>query len=341
MCLYPKLIKNPKYKVNKKNGGNVPPVYDNRVLYVPIGCQKCIECRKQKARNWQVRLSEEIKKDKSGKFIAITFDSESLKKLSEELTDAEGYTLDNAIATLAMRRFLERWRKKYKISVKHWFITELGQTNTERIHMHGILFTNISNEIISEIWKYGIISVGKRKYYNGKQLDDNPTGYVNGATINYIIKYVLKGDKVHQEYEAKILTSAGIGSKYMETENAKTNTYKGDKTNETYKTKQGTQLALPKYYRNKIYNDDEREALWIHKLDKGERYVLGQKIIIKNDEDEKQYFKMLELAREKNNRLGYGDDSINWERKRYENQLRRLKRNEQYKSKNPNAQNCG
>ena len=38
MCLYPKLIKNRKYIANKKNGGNIPPVYDLRVLTVPIGC---------------------------------------------------------------------------------------------------------------------------------------------------------------------------------------------------------------------------------------------------------------------------------------------------------------
>ena len=34
MCLYPKLIKNPKYKANKKNGGNIPAVFDERVKLV-------------------------------------------------------------------------------------------------------------------------------------------------------------------------------------------------------------------------------------------------------------------------------------------------------------------
>ena len=35
MCLYPKLIKNPKYKASKKNGGKIPAVYDIR-LYVNV-----------------------------------------------------------------------------------------------------------------------------------------------------------------------------------------------------------------------------------------------------------------------------------------------------------------
>jgi hypothetical protein len=51
MCLYPKFIRNRKYTVTKKNGGNVPEVKDKRALMVPVGCGKCIECKKQKARN--------------------------------------------------------------------------------------------------------------------------------------------------------------------------------------------------------------------------------------------------------------------------------------------------
>ena len=43
MCLYPRLIENPKYKITKKNGGEVPPILDNRVKFVPIGCGNCYE----------------------------------------------------------------------------------------------------------------------------------------------------------------------------------------------------------------------------------------------------------------------------------------------------------
>ena len=48
MCLYPKFIDNPRYRKNKKNGGIIPAVSDERVLLVPIGCGKCMECKKQK-----------------------------------------------------------------------------------------------------------------------------------------------------------------------------------------------------------------------------------------------------------------------------------------------------
>ena len=97
-----------------------------------------------------------------------------------------------------------------------------------------------------------------------------------------------------------------------------------EKTIETYKTREGVELALPVYYRNKIYNEDERESLWLEKLDKEERYVCGVKVDISQGEDE--YYKLLEMMRQKNKRLGYGDDAKNWELKKYENERRNLKK---------------
>ena len=68
MCLYPKLIKNPKYRPNKKNNYNPPICEDERVLYVPVGCGNCIECRNQKKREWQTRMNEEIKHDNTEQY---------------------------------------------------------------------------------------------------------------------------------------------------------------------------------------------------------------------------------------------------------------------------------
>ena len=100
-----------------------------------------------------MRLYEEVKANRNGKFITLTFSNESIIQLTKELT-GKGYTLDNQIATLATRRFLERWRKKTSKSIRHWLVTELGQTNTERIHLHGIIYTDQIDEI-KNIWGYG------------------------------------------------------------------------------------------------------------------------------------------------------------------------------------------
>ena len=236
MCLYPKLIKNRKYTSTKKNGGIIPAVVDERTLYVPIKCGKCIECMKAKNREWQVRLNEEIRTDKTGQFITLTFTEEALidleKELTKELTNKTEKIEENIIATRAVRLFLERWRKKYKKSIKHWLVTELGHQGTERLHIHGLLFTKEDKKTIEKIWKYGFIFIGD---------------YTNEKTINYIVKYINKIDEHHKGYEPIILTSAGIGKNYINRYDARLNSYKGENTNEVYKTRTGNKLKLPIY----------------------------------------------------------------------------------------------
>jgi hypothetical protein len=321
MCLYPKLIKNRKYLANKKNGGNVPPINDKRVLYVPVGCGKCMECKKQKARNWSVRLQEEIRHNKKQcYFVTLTYNEKELQKLENE-TELKGYDRDNEVTRISIRRFLERWRKKYKKSVKHWFVTEIGGNYTERIHVHGLIWTDKKEEI-ENIWKYGKIWIGE---------------YVNSKTINYIVKYINKVDNKHKYYNSKIYTSAGIGKGYTERTDIKNNKYKPNETNEYYTTRQGIKLPLPIYYRNKIYTEEEREKLWIEKLDKEKRYVNGVEVdISKGDE---KYYKLLKIAQLKNERLGYGNNKINWDLKRYENERRNLKKLERVKKLNDKNKN--
>ena len=277
MCLYPTIIKNRKYISNKKNGGNIPPVKDERVKYVPIGCQNCMECRKQKQRGWQVRLLEDIEHHRNGKFITLTFSNESYADLAEECKGIEGYELDNAIATLAVRRFLERWRKKYTTSLRHWLVTELGHQGTEHVHIHGIIWTNEPLTEVEEKWKYGFMWKGD---------EERKLNYVNACTVNYITKYISKVDLDHMYYKSIVLTSAGIGREYTKNWSSTQNKYKGKETIETYRTTTGHKIAMPIYWRNKIYNDQEREQLWLYRLDKNERWVCGEKI---KPDDTKKY----------------------------------------------------
>ena len=314
MCLYPKLIKNRKYTATKKNKGIIPELKDKRAEYVPVGCGKCIECMKQKARSWYIRLQEEIKVNKTGKFVTLTFSNEYIYKLSENLK-SEGYNLDNDICKIAVRRFLERWRKKHKKSVKHWLVSEIGGHGSENIHLHGIIFTDNVKDI-KEIWKYGYVFIGD---------------YVNCKTISYITKYITKTDVKHKYYTQIVLCSPGIGSNYINSHNAKNNIYKGKDTNEFYKNQQGYKMNLPIYYRNNIYNDNEKENLWLMKLDKNIRYVCGEKIDVSITDD--NYYNVLNFHQKRNKILGYGDDKKDWNQKLYENQKRNLKIKERIKKR--------
>lgn len=325
MCLFPKLIKNPKYKPNKKNEGYAPEPADPRVMFVPIGCGMCMECMRKKANEWKIRLQEDIRHNAGAKFITLTLSNESYASLVDIIhskkSDVEGYALDNAVATIAVRRFLERWRKKHKKSLRHWLVTELGHNGTENIHLHGLIWTN-DLDLVEKIWQYGYIWKGKKK--GGKLIN-----YVSAKTINYISKYVTKVDKKHKYYKPVILTSAGIGAGYTKTPNFKKNRYQNGSTKETYTTRTGHEVSLPIYYRNKAYTEEERENLWLQKLDKEERWVLGNKVDVSQGEEE--YEKALHYAQRKNKELGYGDPK-NWEAREYENQRRRLKQIERYEA---------
>ena len=228
MCLYPTRILNKKYLWNMKNKGIIPVIKDERTRYVDVPCGKCIECMQQRARNWQVRLIEEIKHDNQCYFTTLTFSNESLQQLDyytkkKNLKDWKREPV-NMIATAAVKLFRERWRKKFKKSPKHWLVTELGHEGTERLHLHGLLWTTITDKEIEQLWSYGWI-------WNGKAISEK--------TINYIVKYVTKQDELHKNYKPIILTSPGIGKGYLERYDATRNIYKGEQTNVMYKTESG------------------------------------------------------------------------------------------------------
>lgn len=312
MCLYSRLIQNPKYTKTKKNGGVIPPVKDKRVTLVAIGCTKCIECLRKRANEWKVRLMEDVKRNTNAKFVTMTFSDESITSLSNEIDGSiKGYDRDNAIATLGVRRFLERWRKKYKKSLRHWFVTEIGGQGTENIHIHGLIWTNEETKTVAEKWQYGFI--WPKESWTGN--------YVNEQTVNYISKYLTKVDTKHKYYKPIILTSAGIGRGYEVTPEGRLNKYNGEDTKDTYKTRQGIKVALPIYYRNKIYTDDEREKLWLHKLDKGDIYVLGVRYKARKAEE---YLRAMKAARKLNREWGYSGPKKSWKQEEYEKKLRML-----------------
>ena len=74
--------KNRKSKIQTKQKNNMKPPFptDPRVLYVPIACGECMECKKRKAREWKYRILEDIKTNNICKFTTLTFSNESIKK---------------------------------------------------------------------------------------------------------------------------------------------------------------------------------------------------------------------------------------------------------------------
>lgn len=306
MCLYTKYIENPKYKPNKKNGYNPPVLKDLRLKYVPTKCGRCIECRKEKKRNWLIRLSEEIRNDKNALFITLTFNNISLERLQRECfgktTKEMTHAQEDEVCKRAVRLFLELIRKHTGKSVKHWLITEKGE-DFNRIHLHGLIWCD--KKLIKH-WKHGYWFIG---------------AYVNEKTINYITKYVLKEPEHDKTFVGKIFASAGIGKDYFKRSDVHRNKYVPGDTDETYLTRQGMKIPLPQYYKDKIYTDEEKEKLWIEKQEKGYRYVCGEKVSTENTEE---WDNLITYYQERAKKL-YKENPDEWEKEKEKRKLEKMK----------------
>lgn len=323
MCLYPKRMINKKYTVTEKNQGNVPKMADERCAYVEIPCGQCIECREQKAREWMVRLGEELQNWEYKYFITLTFAPKELELILKKT----GLKECNAAAEYAVRHMLERWRKRYKKSLKHWFITELGHEGTERIHLHGIIFTNEKQEfeLINKIgdkeyykwqwWKYGIMNVGK---------------YCNVRSTNYIVKYMTKIDTDHKGFIGQVLCSPGIGRSFLEKQGIEQYKYKPHESKDYYRLNNGKKIKLPKYYKNHLYNEEERELIWRDFMDKEQTTIAGNTYYDKFTSNN-IYGNIIGKAREKNKEFGYGDNSREWRKKEWNITRRMLQQVERKK----------
>lgn len=307
MCLYKKTLLNPKYLPNKKNGYNPPKCTDERFRYIEAECGQCYECRKKRAREWSIRIHENLKYE-FGYFVTLTISPESMKNLMEieEVKELKGN--ENAIAKLALRRCLERIRKQTGKSLKHWCVTELGEEN-DRIHLHGIVFGQRAAELIKQQWGYGIVYVGK---------------YCSSRTANYITKYMLKEDVKHPWFTGRVFTSAGIGRGYI-FGNRIRNRFRGKETDDRYQAANGQMIAMPKYYKNKLYSDEEREIIWGYKQEDKYTYIHGEKV---RKTDESTIKNLTEYYRRVINKTMM-DNPLDWEKRKKEN--KRQRRTEGYR----------
>lgn len=319
MCLYPRTMLNKKYTANKKNKGVIPPILDIRTKYVEVGCGNCIMCRKKKSREWMVRLMEDIKENKNGKFVTLTFSDEAIRNLDEQIEDKEldGWERDNEIAKLAVKRFLERWRKHHGKSIRHWLVTELGHNGTNNIHLHGIVWTDEKIEEIRKQWGYG--------YIYPRTDEEEKANYVSSRTVNYMMKYVSKSDEYNKTYKSVVLTSPGIGKVYLKSPNSSVNKYKEEKTVDTYRTESGHKIAMPTYWRTKLYTDEQREKMWLNKME-GDRFIAGERV--GKNATEQQINELYKWHRKINIELGYGTDKKQEAKYNYDKNKRNKKRQE-------------
>lgn len=260
MCLYFSTIENPRYK---KTG--TPNYY---LKYVTIKCGECIECRQARAREWQQRLDAELRFGDKRKpfFVTLTVSDETTLKYGidyqnmheEERLAKETYEKENEM----MKDLVRKWRNKCekdKIKKKQWLITEHGEDNSLRIHIHGIIWTDDIDKV-KKAWTFGFMDIGE----------------IRESTIGYLVKYIHKIPEFHKNYKSIVLCSPGIGKAYCERKQTKMrHKWKNEATNYKYKMPNGMELELCDYFKKKLFKIGQLEMRRKYISEKGQRWVKG------------------------------------------------------------------
>lgn len=143
--------------------------------------------------------------------------------------------------------FFKRLRKlNPDATLKYYLAGEYGG-QTMRPHYHLLLF-NAVGDSLSKAWSLGAIHVGA----------------VTRASVGYTLKYMSKVSKVpiHRNDDRLpefALMSKGLGANYIS--EAMVQWHKSDLQNRMYcAIEDGKKVSMPRYYKQKIYSEDERRA---------------------------------------------------------------------------------
>ena len=224
-----------------------------------LPCGKCAPCLKRRVSGWSYRLSKHEKEAQASFFVTLTYDTQYVPITNN------GFM---SLCKTDLQKFFKRLRKLHPkdSNIKYYAVGEYGG-KTNRPHYHIILF-NADIKLVEKAWKFGYI-------HNGQ---------VSEASIGYTLKYVSKAGKIpmHQNDDRQkefALMSKRIGTNYL-TPNM-VQWHKADLNNRMYcNLPDGKKIAMPRYYKDKIYTDQERKQIGEH---------IQQKLIQKNDENHKKY----------------------------------------------------
>ena len=233
-CSYPITIR------DNKRGTDITPVF----RLVP--CGYCISCVQRKRADWSFRLHQEAKNSILKTFLTLTYD-EKHKPSSGSLDKKE------------LQKYFKRVRNTCK-ELKYYAVGEYG-TKGKRPHYHAIVF-NVPNDVLVSKWTESNNSEILKGFVS--------TDEVNEATIHYVTGYITKKygemDPVTGKFDNKwdsetlrpfALMSKGLGKIYLK-HNAKY--HKSKFTTETRK-EGGQKAVIPRYYKDKIFTEEERKLL--------------------------------------------------------------------------------
>lgn len=215
-----------------------------------VPCGKCPACLARRVSGWSFRLMQEDKHAISSQFVTLTYDTKHVP-----ITDSGFLSLRKRDVQLFIKRLRETQLRTgselFKTTtIKYYAVGEYGGKGM-RPHYHIILF-NAQLELIEGAWnQQGAIHYGQ----------------VSGASVGYTLKYITKPHKVpmHRNDDRLrefSLMSKGLGKSYLSERRRKW--HMDDMENRMYLSlPDGKKCAMPRYYKQKLYTDEQREHVGI------------------------------------------------------------------------------
>lgn len=247
---------------------------------VPVPCGRCPPCQTRRVSEWAFRLRKQEEISDSALFVTLTYNTTHVP------ISPKGFM---NLCKRDFQLFMKRLRKLHSYEkITYYACGEYG-SNSYRPHYHAIIF-NAREDEVAKSWQLGEIHIGK----------------VTGASIAYTLKYINKGKRIPlHKNDDRIpefsLMSKGMGSNYLTPSTV--NYHKSDLSKAYIKIENGIKIALPRYYKNKIYNEHEQKS---------------QAFIVKKLAEENDQRSRREYIAINGTEVGYDEQIESGQRHRYE-----------------------
>lgn len=219
-----------------------------------VPCGSCLMCLANSRKDWSFRLSQELKSSNSGSFITLTYDEDALpinKYGNPTLQKKDFQTFMRALRHANIKQAMKYHKFKtmkearsIMAKITYYAIGEYGP-QTLRPHYHALLFNHQTDlqQDLPEIWKHGHTKIDP----------------ITPARINYVSGYVItkKDFSNLSDREPQFnLMSKGLGKNYLNNAN-----YHKQNLSDAVRNSDGTKQKLPRYYKDKIFTDSEKESI--------------------------------------------------------------------------------
>lgn len=168
--------------------------------HVPVPCGKCPACMARRTSGWSFRLMQEDKVAVTSQFITLTYDTSHVPLSGNGFMDLR--KRDVQLFFKSLRKWHQGKLDAEAPGIRYYIVGEYGG-KTMRPHYHIILF-NALLDGIQPAWKLGHVHYGS----------------VNGASVGYCLKYMMKEGKIpmHRNDDRQrefSLMSKGLGESYI------------------------------------------------------------------------------------------------------------------------------